>query len=97
MDKVLTEEGNSGRRRAVPRVTDADCLRDHVRRCVQSYFQHLDGHVPANLHDTVMTQCELPLIQVVLSHSNGNLSLAARMLGINRSTLRRKLHQYGLD
>lgn len=96
MSKVFIEEGSSVQRLAAAKASDVDCLRDHVRRCVQDYFQHLDGHAPANLHDTVMTQCEIPLIQVVMGHSNGNVSLAARMLGINRTTLVRKLRQYGL-
>ncbi|MGV0005338.1 MAG: helix-turn-helix domain-containing protein [Candidatus Porifericomitaceae bacterium WSBS_2022_MAG_OTU9] len=73
------------------------CLRDHVRGCVQTYIEHLDGHVTGNLYDTVMAECELPLIQVALNHSKGNVSHAARMLGINRNTLKRKLQHYGLS
>ena len=37
-----------------------------------------------------------PLFEHVLKHTRGNVSRAAEMLGIHRSTLRRKLVSYGL-
>jgi len=45
----------------------------------------------------VISEVEPPLLEVVLDHSGGNLTRAASMLGINRTTLRKKLKRYGLD
>jgi len=39
---------------------------------------------------------ERPVLQVALEQSNGNQSKAAEMLGITRSTLRKKLLAYKL-
>jgi Fis family transcriptional regulator len=36
------------------------------------------------------------MLELVLEHANGNQSLAAEYLGINRNTLRKKLQQHGL-
>jgi Fis family transcriptional regulator len=37
------------------------------------------------------------MLNVVMQHVSGNQSQAAEMLGISRSTLRRKLRQYNLE
>jgi DNA-binding protein Fis len=34
---------------------------------------------------------------MVMNHTQGKLSKAAQILGINRATLRKKLKKYGLD
>jgi Fis family transcriptional regulator len=39
---------------------------------------------------------ERPLLENVMSRAEGNQSLAAQWLGINRNTLRRKLLEHGL-
>ncbi len=44
----------------------------------------------------VMQQVERPLLEVIMEHSDHNQSRAARMLGINRNTLRKKLDAYGI-
>lgn len=69
--------------------------------CVQSslerYFNDLDGHEPNDLYDMVMCEVEYPLLKTVMQHARGNQSRAAEMLGINRSTLRKKLEKHGLN
>lgn len=39
---------------------------------------------------------ERPVIRRALARNNGNVSAAARMLGISRATMKRKLYHYGL-
>ena len=39
----------------------------------------------------VMRNVEKPMIELVLSETEGNLTQAATMLGINRNTLRKKM------
>jgi Fis family transcriptional regulator len=72
-------------------------LRAQVQCALQSYFSQLDGHTPSNLYKMVLEQVEPPLLETVLYHTQGNQTKAADILGINRSTLRKKLKQYGID
>ncbi len=72
-------------------------LRDHAQRALSDYFASLDGHHPARLYDLVIREVEEPLFRAVLVHCDGNQSLAAGMLGINRGTLRKKLREFGLS
>jgi len=44
----------------------------------------------------VISEVELPLFEAIMRYTRGNQSKAAQILGINRSTLRKKLEHYGL-
>jgi Fis family transcriptional regulator len=66
-----------------------------VRTLVQ-YFNDLDGENPVPVYNMVMKCVEKPMLQFVLEQADGNQSTAARLLGINRNTLRRKLTDYNL-
>ena len=68
-----------------------------VQTALMCYFQDLDGHAPGNLYDMVLSEVERPLFETVMRHTRGNQSKAAKILGINRSTLRKKLEQYGIE
>ena len=41
----------------------------------------------------VLKNIEKPMIETVLGKAEGNLTLAASMLGIDRNTLRKKMQQ----
>lgn len=60
------------------------------------YFSDLHGHHPKNLYQMVISEIELPLLKAVMDYTRGNQSNAAEILGINRSTLRKKLEKYHL-
>lgn len=84
--RVLTVEGAA-----------AEPLRVCVERAVQAYFECLNGEaVPVDLYAMVLGEVEAPLLEIVMSHADGNQSRAAEILGINRGTLRKKLKQYDL-
>ena len=72
-------------------------LRDSVQVSLETYFRNLDGDHPCNLYQMVLSEIEPPMLQAVMSYASGNQSKAAGILGMNRSTLRKKLAQYGLD
>jgi Fis family transcriptional regulator len=72
-------------------------LSEHVSRCLTHYFATLKDHEAAGLYDMVMTEVEKPLLAATLAHADCNQSKAAKMLGISRSTLRKKLEHYGLS
>ena len=44
-----------------------------------------------------LAEVELEMIKLAIEHYNGRMSEVARRLGIGRSTLYRKLKEYGLD
>ena len=62
-----------------------------VRNSVEKYLQDLDGEAPCPMYEMVIRNVEKPLLEVVLAHAEGNQSVAADMLGINRNTLRKKM------
>jgi two-component system nitrogen regulation response regulator GlnG len=48
------------------------------------------------LYRSVMGRVEMPLLRLALELSAGNQLRAARLLGINRNTLRKRLRLFGL-
>jgi Fis family transcriptional regulator, factor for inversion stimulation protein len=67
-----------------------------VQTALACYFSDLDGHAPGDLYAMVISEVERPLFEAVMNHVRGNQSKAAKILGINRSTLRKKLEHYKL-
>lgn len=71
-------------------------LSDCVRRTLNRYFRDLDGERPCAIYDMVLADVEKPMLEVVMRQADGNQTVAAEILGINRNTLRRKLTEHGL-
>jgi Fis family transcriptional regulator len=69
----------------------------HVKQAMDLYFSQLKGHDAADLYTLVMNEVEKPLLESVLAYCGHNQSKAAKALGLSRSTLRKKLEQYGLS
>lgn len=57
----------------------------------------MNGEEPNNLYQMVISEIEKPLLEVVMEQSESNQTRAAKYLGINRNTLRKKLKQYNLE
>ncbi|HEV8094836.1 MAG TPA: helix-turn-helix domain-containing protein [Burkholderiales bacterium] len=68
-------------------------IADTVRRALERYFRDMDGERPSGIYDMVLKNVEKPMIETVLANAQGNLTLAAAMLGIDRNTLRKKMQQ----
>lgn len=71
-------------------------LRNVTEEALDNYFANLNGHNPGELYELVMGEVEAPLFKAVMTYTRGNQSRAAKVLGINRGTLRKKLRVYGL-
>ena len=67
-----------------------------VRLAMEQYFRDMDGETPAAIYDMVLACVEKPLIEVVLTYTEGNQTRAAELLGLNRNTLRKKMKSYDL-
>ena len=74
-------------------MTRPNDLSEAVKRSLERYFKDMDGEKPTSIYDMVLKNIEKPMIETVLGHAKGNLTLAAAMLGINRATLRTKMQQ----
>lgn len=72
-------------------------LYHQVAQALECYFKQLDGQEVVNLHALVISEVERPLLEAVLNHTKSNQSKAAKMLGLSRGTLRKKLASYQLD
>ncbi len=77
--------------------TPEKCLADNVQRAMEAYFDDLDGHEASNLHSLFLEEVEKPFFEVVMKYTKGNITHAAKILGLNRVTLRSRLKKYGLD
>jgi len=77
--------------------TTVEPLNTQVRATMKEYFQHLNGYDASGLYQMVLSEVEPPLLETVMDYARGNQTRAAEILGISRSTLRKKLALYNLD
>ena len=71
-------------------------LSEHIANVLNTYFDNMGDQVPDNLYALIMTEMEGPLLDAVMRYCKGNQSKAAKILGINRGTFRKKLAYYGM-
>ena len=86
----------STRQQPKPTKTQVRGLSECVKEVMDAYFKDLDGHEAADLHELVISQVEKPLLEAVLKNCNGNITRAARALGLNRGTVLSRLKKYRL-
>ena len=71
-------------------------LSEQVRKAMKKYFAELGDTSPANVYEMVMAEVEPELLKAIMKYTNNNQSKAATALGLNRATLRKKLHRYNI-
>jgi Fis family transcriptional regulator len=74
-----------------------ETLSECVRNALRFYLRHLGDYEVQDLHHLVIAEVERPLIMTVLEHTQGNQTRTASMLGMSRSTLRKKMAHYGIQ
>ncbi len=72
-------------------------LSAHVRHALENYFAQLDDVESSGLYALVLAEMEKPLLETTLKHANYNQTRTAKILGLSRSTLRKKLELYGIS
>jgi two-component system nitrogen regulation response regulator GlnG len=72
----------------------ADLLRKLIARDVQNA---LENGETGEFYRAWLGRVERPLLETVLSHTDGNQIRAAALLGINRNTLRKKIADLGIS
>jgi len=70
---------------------------DPFADALQVYFPPHHALPPPELHARVLRDVEKPLIERILALTGGNQLKAARILGLNRNTLRTKIRDLGIE
>ncbi len=76
---------------------DQQSLEEIVRSKLSHFLEQAEDCEIEDLYPVVLAQVEKPLIELTLKRSAGNQLQAARMLGINRNTLRKKIQELKID
>ena len=80
-----------------PKTAEGVKVSDCIKNAMATYFEQISTSSVSGLYQLVLTEVEKPLLESVMAHTQNNQSKAAQVLGISRSTLRKKLSQYQLD
>jgi len=73
-------------------------LEECTRRLIKEYFLYLENLDDAiDLHKFVLAQVEKPLIEETLKQAKGNKLQTAKILGINRNTLHKKMNYFNIS
>ncbi len=97
--QLLSQHLTTGTVRAEPVVYLADSsLSSAVEMHLAGYFaQFGDTLPPDGIYERIVAQVEKPLLRATMAAVRGNQLKAAKLLGINRNTLRKKLTDHGLN
>jgi len=94
--RILSHE-LSALAKALPEDADQPRLSMAVaQRLAHCFDEDSNGGTQTNLYGQVMQEVEGPLLNLTLAAAQGNQVQAARMLGINRNTLRKKIEVLGV-
>ncbi len=91
--EVLTQEDFAFLESEAAEPDAADLLRRLIERDVQNA---LENRETGEIYRAWLERVERPLLETVLSHTDGNQIRAAALLGINRNTLRKKITDLGI-
>ena len=75
---------------------DQYSIEDVVELKISRFFDQIGTFYPNEVYELIMSKVEKPLLVQILRRVGGNQVQAAKILGINRNTLRKKIKQYGL-
>jgi Fis family transcriptional regulator len=89
-------DGTPPRSLQIAAASRSDPLSKCVEQALADYLDNMAGHTISDLYELVLEEVERPLFETVLNHTNGNLSRAAKILGMTRATLRKRLATRGV-
>ncbi|MEQ8357275.1 MAG: nitrogen regulation protein NR(I) [Kiloniellaceae bacterium] len=91
---VIENEVSEGKAAARAGTPPPESLGGAVEQHLRAYFAaHEDGLPASGLYDRVLREIERPLLELSLSATRGNQIRAAKLLGLNRNTLRKKIRE----
>ena len=68
-----------------------------LQKTVKKYIVAMSKQENGRLYNLIISGVEKPLLEMVLKETAGNQTQAANVLGINRTTLRKKIKEYNLQ
>lgn len=91
--RIIDVELNPISPASLPDIADESSLATLVERYLDRLFGSMSpGSLPPDgLHERLLVDLERPLLMAALSATRGNQIRAARLLGLNRNTLRKKI------
>ncbi|MFT5211060.1 MAG: Fis family transcriptional regulator [Flavobacterium sp.] len=92
----LQERVNFGDESAKQAEIQNPTLSEAVERAINRHLDAMHGQQIDNLYDIVLSEIEVPLLDCVHKSTGKNQSLTAKILGLNRGTLRKKLKKYDM-
>ncbi len=69
-------------------------IKEFLEEKLKRYLKDMTKATNCNLYDTVLSEVEKALIAIVMKETGGNQLKSAKILGINRNTLRTKIKEY---
>jgi DNA-binding protein Fis len=72
-------------------------LASYVEKKLGDFVRAMNVGSGKNLYPTLMRAVERPLIELALRETHGNQIKAARLLGLNRNTLRKKITEFQIS
>lgn len=69
-------------------------LAKHITDAIIQYLHSMKGVESNNLYTLILETTEEPLLDTVMQYTCGNQVKATELLGISRTTLRKKLAKY---
>ncbi len=95
---VLAGLGQGSRPAMATGALEPTGLAEAAARHIERYLAEFgNGLPPGDMYNRILAEVERPLLRACLEATGGNQLKAARLLGINRNTLRKKLTDLGLD
>jgi DNA-binding protein Fis len=72
-------------------------LHDLLKRDVQKMIGGVGRNEKGNIYPLIVQEVEKSIIEITLQETKNNYFKAARMLGISRSRLYRKIKKFGIE
>jgi len=97
-EAVIRAELGDGPSEPATAAHENDSLGGAVEHHLRTYFfAHKDALPAAGLYDRILREVERPLIELSLAATRGNQIRAAKLLGLNRNTLRKKIRDLDIQ
>ena len=96
VEAELSDPSSNNSQVSVQSASD-ESLSQAIERHIRGYFSAHQGDLPADgLYPRLLQELERPLIAITLEATDGNQIRAAKLLGLNRNTLRKKMQDLGI-
>ena len=75
---------------------ESDTIKSILKKHIREFYRASSDTEISSLYSSVIIAVEEALIEETLYHARGVQTKAAKMLGINRNTLRKKIEQFNI-